>query len=219
MKGDHSLALLDRFYIRYLRDEESAGFIAAVANHYTVGTLERVVKCGSSLSRRGAVLALGFIGPFGCNSVLGRALRDPDRAVRLLAENAIREVWFRDGSESQRQQLAIVARLNGAEQFREASDLATQLIDEAPQFAEFWNQRAIALFQLRRFKEAANECHQTLELNPYHFGAAVGMAHCYLELGEGFAALDYFRRAFDINPNLVAVKGQIAYLQRALDEN
>ena len=218
MKGDHSLSLLDRFYVRYLDDEDSAGFISTVAKHYTVGTLERMVRCGSSLSRRGAVLALGFIGQFGSNAVLGRAMRDRDRAVRVLAENAIREVWFRDGSDAQRQQLAIAVRLNTAQQFHEATELATQLIDEAPQFAEAWNQRAIALFHLRRFKEAANDCHQTLELNSYHFGAALGMAHCYLELGEGFAALEYFRRAFDMNPNLVAVKGQIAYLQRALNE-
>jgi tetratricopeptide (TPR) repeat protein len=218
VKGDHSLSLLDRFYVRYLDDEDSAGFIATVAKHYTVGTLERMVRCGSSLSRRGAVLALGFIGQFGSNAVLGRAMRDRDRAVRVLAENAIREVWFRDGSDSQRQQLAIAMRLNTAQQFHEATAHATQLIEEAPQFAEAWNQRAIALFHLRRFREAANDCHQTLELNSYHFGAALGMAHCYLEMSEGFAALEYFRRAFDMNPNLVAVKGQIAYLQRALRE-
>jgi tetratricopeptide (TPR) repeat protein len=44
------------------------------------------------------------------------------------------------------------------------------------------------------------------------------MAHCYLDLGEGVAALDCFRRAFDLNPNLDAIRSQIEYLERALEE-
>ena len=218
MNGDQPRAQLDRFYVRYLDDEDSARFIAAIARRYTTGTLERLAESGGLLSRRGGVLALGLIGQYESNAVLARALHDADKVVRVLAEDAIREVWFRDGNDVQRQMLTISVRLNNAEQFREACHFASQLIDDAPQFAEAWNQRAIALFQLRRFKEAANDCYQTLELNAHHFGAALGIAHCYLEMGEGYPALEYFRRAFDINPNLVAVKGQIAYLQRALEE-
>ena len=93
-----------------------------------------------------------------------------------------------------------------------------ELIEQAPSFAETWNQRAIAHYRLRHFEDAANDCQQTLELNPYHFGAVVGMAHCYLELGEGFAALECFRRAIELNPNLEAVQEQIEYLERALKE-
>ena len=70
---------------------------------------------------------------------------------------------------------------------------ASELIDDAPWFAEAWNQRAVGYFATRRFEDAANDCHQTLELNQYHFGAAVGLAHCYLHLEEPFAALENFR--------------------------
>ena len=164
------------------------------------------------------MLALGFLGTYQSNAILGHALSDPDRVVRLLAENSIREMWCRDGSEWQRQQLDHIIRMNNAMRFHEAMEKADELIEQAPGFAEVWNQRAIANYQLRRFDDAANDCQQTLELNPYHFGAAVGMAHCYLELGEGFAALECFRRAVNMNPNLEAVRGQIEYLERALEE-
>ena len=117
---------------------------------------------------------------------LARALHDSDRVVRILAENGIFDLWCRDGSDSQQQQMRIIVRLNDALQFEEAHALASQLIDEAPQFAEAWNQRAIASYRLGRYEDAANDCQQTLELNPYHFAAALGMAHCYLELGEGW---------------------------------
>jgi tetratricopeptide (TPR) repeat protein len=212
------ILLLDRFYLRYLDDEASAAFIATVSQHYLVSTLERLVDCGSTLSRRGAVLALGFLGRYDSNPVLGRALRDQDQVVGVLAENAIREVWCRDGSETQRQGLGIVSRLNNSFRFGEAVELATELIEEAPCFAELWNQRAIAHYRLEDYEEAANDCQQTLELNPFHFNAAVGMAHCYLELGEGYAALECFRRAVDLNPHLEAVRGQIEFLERALEE-
>jgi len=205
-------------YLRYLDDENSAGFIASVSSHYMTSTLERLAEYGGELTRRGAVLALGFLGGYESNPVLGRALRDPDRVVGILAEHSIRELWYRDGNESQRQKLAIILRLNNSMRFDEVLELATELIEEAPGFAEAWNQRAIAYYRLKQYDEAANDCQQTLELNPYHFGAAVGMAHCHLELGEGFAALECFRRSIDLNPNLEAVKGQIDFLERALKE-
>lgn len=209
--------LLHTLYVRFLDDENTAGFVAAVSAHYTLSTLERLALDGGHFVRRGAVSALGFLAGYASNAVLGQALRDPDHEVRLLAEQAIREVWCRDGNADQRHELAILMRLNQSHCFHDAIERATRLIADTPGFAEAWNQRAIAWFQLREFDAAANDCHQTLELNPYHFGAAVGLAHCYLELGEGLAALDGFRRAVEINPNLESVRGQIEFLQRALE--
>ena len=75
----------------------------------------------------------------------------------------------------------------------------------------------MAQFALRRFEDAANDCHQTLELNAYHFGAAVGMGHCYLQLDEPFAALENFRRALTLNPDLEDVRGHIELLERTLE--
>lgn len=218
MPADQHTPLLDRFYLRYLDDEDSAAFISATSKHYLISTLERLALFGNRLTRRGAVLALSFVGSYESTPVMGQALKDHDRLVRVLAENGIRELWCRDGSDTQRQQLGIVLRLNNTLRYLEALEAATLLIDQAPALAEVWNQRAIAHFQLRHYEDAANDCQQTLDLNPYHFGAAVGMAHCYLETGEAFAALECFRRAVEVNPNLEAVRDQIDFLERALEE-
>ncbi len=217
MTANNRIPLIDRCYLSFLDDEDAAAFIRKVSQDYLPATLQRLAGYGQRLSRRGAVLALGFLGDYSANPVLGRALHDSDRAVRVLAENAIREVWCRDGTEHQRQQLAILIRLNDGFQFEESLELASLLIQQAPQFAEAWNQRAIAHYRLGQFEAAANDCQQTIELNPYHFGSIVGMAHCYLEMGEGFAALDCFRRSVEVNPSLEAVRGQIEFLERALD--
>ena len=209
---------LERLYTRYLETEETAAFVGAVAQHYLLSTLERLATGGNHTSRRAAIMALGFLGDYSQNAILGRALTDRDRGVRLLADSGIRQLWRRDGSPQQQQILARICRLNQNEQYAESIRAAGDLIDAAPHFAEAWNQRAVGYFATRQFEQAANDCHQTLELNAYHFGAAVGMAHCYLHLEEPFAALENFRRALALHPDLEDVRGQIDMLQRALEE-
>lgn len=209
---------LDRLYQSFLSDEDSAKFICDVSSVYTIETLLRLAECGQRVSRRAAVMAIGLIADYRANHTLGRAMQDNDRAVRLLAENGIRNVWMRVGSEKQRQDLGIICRLIQAEQFLEAVECATDMIRTSPYIAEAWNQRAVAYFNMGRFSESASDCHQTLEINPYHFGAAVGMAHCYLELNNAVAALESFRRALKLNPDLEGVRAQIEYLQRTLEE-
>ncbi|MEM1305803.1 MAG: HEAT repeat domain-containing protein, partial [Planctomycetota bacterium] len=67
------------FYQRYLDDQDSAAFVKRVARVYTCATLERLAVSGDRLGRRAAVLALGFMGDYTSNAVLGRALIDRDR--------------------------------------------------------------------------------------------------------------------------------------------
>jgi tetratricopeptide (TPR) repeat protein len=209
--------ILERLYHRYLETEDTAAFVQGAAESYLLNTLERLAIGGGHVSRRAAIMAVGFLGDYSQNAVLGRALNDKDRGVRLLADSGIRQLWRRDGSHSQQVALSRICRLNQNEQYAEAIDEATALVGEAPALAEAWNQRAIGYFASRRFDDAANDCHRALELNAYHFGAAVGLAHCYLHLDEPFAALENFRRALSINPDLEDVRGQIEMLERTLE--
>lgn len=209
--------ILTEMYARYLDDENSASFISAVSQRYMIGTLERLAEYGRVASRRAAVLALSLVANYESNAVLGRALQDRDRCVRLIAENGLRDLWLRDGSEEQQSRLKVLVRLNSSQQFAEAAEAASELIEEAPWFAEAWNQRAIAYFQLDRFDDSANDCHQALELNPYHFGAVVGMAHCYLQMNDAYAALECFRRALKLNPDMEEIRSQADQLERMLE--
>jgi tetratricopeptide (TPR) repeat protein len=206
--------VLCRLYRQYLDDQDSAGFIRGVSKCYNCGTLERLaVHCEHEV-RRAAVLALGFVGDYECNHTMGRALLDDDRMVRMLAENGIRAVWMRAGSDEERQQLAVIVRLNAAQQYAEAARRASELIERAPSFAEAWNQRALAQFSLKRYAESIRDAHQALEINPYHFIAATSMGEAYLELGNAVSALESFRRALRLNPDLEGVRAQVVRLAR-----
>jgi len=210
--------ILLRHYHRYLRDGNTAAFIQALAGTYTVATLARLGTGGPRITRRAAILGLGFLGGYEVNPVVAGALRDPDRGVRLVAESGLRAVWCRAGNTAQQQRLANMIRLNLARRYEEARELASELIEEAPGFAEAWNQRAIACFQLGQYHASISDCEEVLARNLFHFAAASGMGQCHLELDEPQAALNCFRRALELNPSLEAVRVQIRYLVRALEE-
>jgi tetratricopeptide (TPR) repeat protein len=208
--------LLHELYHRYLVDQSTETFRVAVGRRYTIGTLERLSWAGDRMARRAAILALGVLGDYASNAAIGRALQDADRGVRILADNAIRQLWCRAGTSRQRKSLETAVEFNGARRFLEAIEETTRLIAEAPSLAEAWNQRALALFSLGRFAESIRDCVQTLEINPYHFGAATGMAQSYMQTNNRAKALESFRRALKLNPSLEGVRAHVLYLQRTL---
>jgi tetratricopeptide (TPR) repeat protein len=208
--------ILAELYEQFLADRDQAAFIHRVAERYHTATLERLVLHRTRWVRRGSVLALGAIADFSSNAVLGHALIDADRGVRILAESAIRAVWCRDGSWNQQQELARVIGLNAAEKHDAARTAATRLIEDNSELAESWNQRAIAYFALERYLESIADCRRTLELNPFHFGASAGLGQCHMQLGDHQAALDTFRHTLKINPSMEGVRANVIYLQKLL---
>ncbi len=219
MSPDTRTPLLHRLYQAYLADQDLDRFAQRVVERYSIGTLERLTTLGDRLVRRAAVLALGLAADYESNAVLGRSLSDRDRGVRMLAENGIRALWCRAGTSEQQERLQAVIELNQDRRFGEAVEAATRLVAEAQCLAEAWNQRAVAYFNLGRFAESVHDCNQALEINPYHFGAATGLAQCHMQVHDRAAALACFRRALRLNPNLEGVRAQILYLERALKKN
>lgn len=206
-------------YQQYLDDQGSAEFASSVSKQYTSGTLQRLVRHTTREVRRAATLALGFLGEYDANHALGCALLDEDRQVRTLAESGIRNVWMRAGNSAERQELSVIERLNAAQLHREAIARATKLIERAPWFAEAWHQRAAANFALGRMVDSIRDNHQTLEINPYQFVAATSMGHAYLELRNPVSALECFRRALRLNPDLEGVRVQVARLTRTVEDS
>jgi len=215
---DRRLPLLAELYQHYLDDHDADRFARKVGRSYSQGTLERLAGHDAAVVRRSAVLALGFLGDYRANPAMGKALLDDDRTVRLLAENGIRDVWTRLGTEMQRRKLQLILRLNAAKHYEEADRRATELIGSAPWFAEAWNQRAVARYALERWAEAIRDCHEALELNAYHFAAASGMGHAYLRLDNPLAALQCFRRALTLNPSLEGIRAEVDRLARIVEK-
>lgn len=219
MNGDEvRTPLLVVWYERFLSDHDAQAFAHAVSLRYLPGSLERLLLSGERYARRAAVLALGMIGDYSSNSIVGSALVDGDRGVRTLAENSIRNLWLRVGTAEQRKLLRKIVDLNRRKDYQGAIELATRLIHECPWIAEAWCQRGTAYFHRGQYDHAVRDCNQALEINPYHFTAAAGIGQCFLLKNNLNAALDAFRRALRLNPSMEEVRAQVVKLQKSAQE-
>lgn len=163
------------------------------------------------------MLAISYLGGRESLEVIGHALKDSDRPVRLLASNGIHALWGKSHGRHNEWAVNKVSRYLAAGEFERVVDIAGEVIDESPKFAEMWNKRAIANFELDRIYESIADCQQVLSLNPYHFPASTGLAHCYLELDDPNNAILHFKYALTVYPDLEYVRNQIRQLQRSLD--
>jgi tetratricopeptide (TPR) repeat protein len=191
-------------------------FKELVVARYTEGTLHRLLHHTDARVRRACLLALGLTGTMkNSNAVAADLLHDQDRAVRKFAADALLNLWMQADTEAHNQELRRLGEVRDRRKKRAGLDA---LINEAPKFAEAFNQRAILHFQNEEWHKSIADCERTLKLNPYHFGAAAGMGRCYLQLGRHRAALKAFRHALRIHPGLEEVEETVRALENALGE-
>lgn len=211
-------SVLVKFYQRYLADGDTPVFITAIAQIYSIATLERMLQTGDVHARRAAAMALGLIGPQSSIGKLGPLLCAADRKLRLVADDALRAIGSREGSAEQRHTLERVIRLNECSEFEKAIELSSQCIDNTGGTSELFHQRSLALFQLDFIKPAIEDCRQTLKLNPYHYAAMVGLGHCALDQGDLVDSLFWFRQSLEIYPDLEPIRIQVRRLEKAIQE-
>ena len=208
VKSDRRACWLLRAYGRFLIDQDSSRFAHDVGSRYLVGTLEGMAQRSPREARRAAVLALGLLADYRSSIVVGARMRDPDRGVRLLAERASLALWLRDGTREQQARLCGLQRANAASQFDRVICQASELLRDAPRFAEVWHQRAISYFWLGDTSAAMRDLQHVLSLNPYHFFAAMRLAQSHVQLNEPHEAQAWLERALLMNPGLEGVRQQ-----------
>jgi tetratricopeptide (TPR) repeat protein len=169
-------------------------------------------------ARRQAALALGATGRMADAPVLVHALRDPDPAVRAIAEASLWQVWMRSGDEATDRALSEGVELLEIRQFERAVAVFTRVVERRPDFAEGWNKRATAYYLLGEYRRSLADCEEVIRRNPYHFGALSGTGMNYLELDEPARALEAFERALAVNPNLEQVEQATHVLRRRLQQ-
>jgi tetratricopeptide (TPR) repeat protein len=194
--------------------ESMRDFRSGVRERYTEGTLLRLLRSEDVKLRRASVLGLGFIGGMDANAAVASALHDADPLVQMFAADALWEIWFRGGTPEQNETLRRAVGQKDTSKSRLELD---HLILNAPDFAEAYNQRAIWFFKRGEFSRAVEDCEKTLQLNPYHFGAAAGMGQCLVKLGKSHSALRAYQMALAINPALDHLQEVIRGLEQTLE--
>ena len=82
----------------------------------------------------------------------------------------------------------------------------TRVIDKNPNFAEGWNKRATVYYMLGKFDASMMDIHETLKLEPRHFGAMDGMGLIFIHLEQYDQAIDIYDQMLKIFPNNSSTK-------------
>ena len=144
-------------------------------------------------------------------------LRDDNPDVRTLSEQAMWRMWNRSGDREVDKLQAIGSRQIGEGEFAKAIATFTEVIRRKPDFAEGWNKRATVYFMAGELKKSLADCDEVVKRNVLHFGALSGYGQIYFQLGEYEKALEYFRRALEVNPNMDGVQNNIRGLERLIE--
>ncbi len=89
----------------------------------------------------------------------------------------------------------------------------TAIIDQAPDFAEGWNARATAFYQVGEYGPSIADIAKVLQLNPRHFGALSGLAAILEDSGKPERALEVYKAALAIHPHLEGVSEAVIRLE------
>ena len=98
----------------------------------------------------------------------------------------------------------------------EAVEVFSELIEMAPNFAEAWNKRATVYYMMGKFDLSTADVEKTLALEPRHFGALSGQGLIYLQNDQKQAAVDWFKRALDMNPFMDNIRMSVQQLEEEI---
>ncbi len=150
---------------------------------------------------------------------LARLLHHDDDDVVAMAEYALWSIWLRAGDAAANALLAQAIRAMNRQHYVKAAALLGEAIRQCPGFAEAYNQRAIAWYLQEKFAWSIADCRRALQLNPWHFGAAAGLGHCYAHLGLHEHSLEAYQTALNIHPRLDGVRQAIRHVRQMLAAN
>ena len=189
-----------------LAARDSCGLVELLKNGWSMKRLVGFLSAPQCDVRKVAVVCMSLVGDLSTVEPVSRLLAEPDSMVNQLAEHALWTIWFRAGTDNANHELCRGAKALARREFDRAIGHFGAAIAEVPDFAEAFNQRAIAHYLSDRYEESIADCRRTVELIPCHFGAWAGMGHSHLHLDQFADALRCYDRAMAINPHLDSLR-------------
>ena len=135
-----------------------------------------------------------------------------EEQAELIAEE-IWAIWLDSGSAS----INFILRRGTAAQGRGEVKLARRMFDQTltlqPDYAEGWARSARLALQENNLSRALKETATALTLEPRHFYALWTMGNVFEQLGRNEEALEAYREAHKLHPQLKAVKDRLDVLE------
>ncbi len=140
------------------------------------------------------------------------AEKEDAQSANLVAEE-IFAIWIDSGSASVNLLLRRGTEAEGRGQPKQARKMYNHAVDLSPNFAEAWSRSARLALTQKDYNRALNESLKTLELEPRHFFALWTMGNVFEVLGRQDEALEAYREANRLYPELEAVKKRLEQME------
>lgn len=194
---------------------------ASLAQSGAYANRAEVLKALSAPAPERRAEAVAWIAEHGTQAdgeALSRRLADENPVVRGLAEQGLWILWHRSGDKAVDELMARGAAQMELQQYKQAIATYTEVIRRKPAFAEGWNRRAITYFLAGEYRKSLADCDQVIKRNPRHFGALAGYGQIYFRLERYDKAIEYWRRALEVNPNMAGLETNIKGAEQLLAE-
>jgi tetratricopeptide (TPR) repeat protein len=150
--------------------------------------------------------------------LLLKHLRDADALVRGVAEQALWLLWRRSGDAAIDELLARGIQEMQAGRLEDAIASFGEVIRRRPAFAEGWNKRATAYYLAGDFRRSLADCDEVIKRNRSHFGALSGYGQIYFQLEQYDKAIEYWKRALAVNPNMPGLEENIRQVEKLREQ-
>src|SRR3954468_7536597 len=141
----------------------------------------------------------------------------PDGESAKQVENRIWALWLASGSDTANLLMSRAKTAIDSNDLGLAIELLDAILKIKPDYVEAWNRRATIRYMRKEFGESLQDIQQVLRLEPRHFGAMSGLGMILQEFGDDKHALDVFRRALEIHPNLQRVPDLVKSLSEKVE--
>ena len=176
------------------------------------------LKSAETTQRLEAIVWLANHGTMSDAPRLHERLRDESLLVRDYAERGLWALWSRSGDSAVDRLMARGVDEMQAGELQKAIATFSEVVARRPDFAEGWNKRATVYYLAGEMKKSIADCGEVLKRNPAHFGALSGLGQIYMQLEDYEKSLEWFRKALDVNPNMLGVELNIKAIENRLSE-
>lgn len=150
--------------------------------------------------------------------LFARLRQAPDAASAKRIEQNILNLLRKSGSPTADLLLQQAIAALADDRYGTALNILDTLIDQYPEFTEALNQRATAYYLMGDYDRSAADIAQVLAAEPRHFGALAGLGLVRRGQGREVEALQAFREALAVNPQMTGAAEAAEELARKLEQ-
>jgi len=156
------------------------------------------------------------------NSELNRLfneLKIKDKNLSFKIEQKIWKIWSTHPNNNElTSMLSYGSDFVNNNQYLEAIEIFTKVIELDPSWAEAWNKRATALYMMGEFEKSQNDIDEVLKLEKRHFGALAGQGLVNIKLENYEKAIISYEEAMKIYPTMNSPKIMIKQIKELIQK-